>query len=151
MGATNLEEFAQDDGEPSGTAGLPILNQLKSFKAVNCGCVVVRYYGGTNLGKPGLIKAYAGAAKQCLLKASFLKLIPTQNFRIIYNYSDQNEIDQLKNFFDLKEMEAEYLEDICLEVACRKEQSQALWNELQQREHLGITAEKLGEGFVTIE
>ena len=146
-----IEEFAQDDGEPSGTAGLPILNQLKSFEVVNCGCVVVRYYGGTNLGKSGLIQAYGDAAKLCLEDASLATLIPTQNFRIQYPYSQQNQIDQLKNQFDLKEIEAEYLEQITLQIACRSEQATDFLHALERIQHNGIEIEELSAGFVTIQ
>jgi uncharacterized YigZ family protein len=75
------EEFAQDDGEPSGTAGLPILNQMKSAHLCNSAVVVVRYFGGTKLGKPGLISAYGGVAAGCL------KVLPKQQLqagRLIY-------------------------------------------------------------------
>jgi len=143
IGPSDPEEFAQDDGEPSGTAGLPILNQLKSAEVINCGCVVVRYYGGTNLGKPGLIQAYGDAAKRCLSRAVLMQLIPTHNFRICYGYSQQKQIDQLKNGFDLKELEAEYLENITLDVACRAEQAPAFAKALQNLAHLDIEAEEL--------
>ncbi|MDZ7682242.1 MAG: YigZ family protein [Fodinibius sp.] len=116
LNPNKIEEFAQDDGEPSGTAGLPILNKLKSFDAVNCGCVVVRYYGGTNLGKSGLIKAYGHTAQLCLDSANMGTLVPTQNFRIQYSYDQQAVIDRLKNQFDLKEIKAEYLEKITLTI-----------------------------------
>lgn len=150
MGPNNLKEYAQDDGEPGGTAGLPILNQLKSYDAVNCGCVVVRYYGGTNLGKSGLIQAYGEAAERCLEEASFLKLIPTRNFSVTYPYSQQNSIDQLKHTFDLKEIASQYLERITVKIACRTEQADAFWQELNNREHLGIKAEKEESSFVTL-
>src|SRR5699024_755346 len=84
----NIEEFAQDDGEPGGTAGLPILNQLKSFNVVNGACVVVRYFGGTKLGKAGLIQAYGHTAELCLKQAELSNLVATQNFRIIYPYQE---------------------------------------------------------------
>ena len=58
-----------DDGEPSGTAGIPIYNQIKSFGLTNVGIIVVRYFGGTKLGVSGLINAYKTAAKQALLNA----------------------------------------------------------------------------------
>lgn len=145
-----IEEFAQDDGEPSGTAGLPILNQLKSFEIVNCGCIVVRYYGGTNLGKSGLIQAYGCTAEMCLQKASLQTLIPTQNFEITYPYSQQTQIDQLKNRFDLKEISAQYLEQVTLEIACRSGQADEFWDSLQQLAHKGIKSEKKGDGFVTM-
>jgi uncharacterized YigZ family protein len=145
-----IEEFAQDDGEPSGTAGLPILNELKSHELVNAGGVVVRYYGGTKLGKSGLIQAYGKSARLCLDQASFSNLVLTQNYRITYAYSTQNEIDQLKNAFDLKELEAEYLEKITLTIACRHEQSDSFHKALEQRKHLDIRFEEVNRGFVTL-
>lgn len=146
-----IEEFAQDDGEPGGTAGLPILNQLKSFEVVNCGCVVVRYYGGTKLGKSGLIQAYGRAAELCLQNASLPTLIPTQNFRIRYPYSQQNKINKLKNQFDLKEIKAEYLVQITLDIACRSEQASDFLDALERLHHKGIETEEKGAGFVTMQ
>jgi uncharacterized YigZ family protein len=147
----NIEEFAQDDGEPSGTAGLPILNQLKSFEVINCGCIVVRYYGGTNLGKSGLIQAYGHTTKLCLEKASLVKLIPTQNFQIRYPYGQQSQIDQLKNQFNLKEINAEYLETITLDIACHAKQAEEFLAALERLQHHGIQIEEKGAGFVTLQ
>ncbi len=146
----DIEEFAQDDGEPNGTAGLPILNQLKSHNAVNCGCIVVRYYGGTKLGKSGLIQAYGYSARLCLDKAKLLTLIPTCNFRITYPYHRQSQIDQLKNSFDLKEIKAQYLEEVSLDIACRTEEAEQLWEKLTKLTHQNIKAAKKGNGFVTL-
>lgn len=146
----DIEEFAQDDGEPSGTAGLPILNQLKSYEIVNSSCIVVRYYGGTNLGKSGLIRAYGRTAELCMEKATLLSLIPTQYFKITYPYSKQSQIDQLKNKFDLKEVNSQYLEKITLEIACRSERADDFYNSLKNLRHQSVSSEKKGEGFVTI-
>lgn len=146
----NIEEFAQDDGEPSGTAGLPILNKLKSFEAVNCGCVVVRYYGGTKLGKSGLIQAYGHTAGLCLDTAEWATLIPTRNFRVIYPYSQQTQIDRLKNSYDLKEIDAQYLEKVTLEIACRSEQAEDFLANLKKLRHRGIETEEKDTGFVTM-
>ncbi len=146
----DIEEFAQDDGEPNGTAGLPILNQLKSYNAVNCGCIVVRYYGGTKLGKSGLIQSYGHSARLCLDKAELLPLIPTRNFQITYPYHRQAQIDQLKNSFDLKEIEAQYLEKVTLDIACRAKEAEQLWEKLTKLEHQDIKAVKKGDGFVTL-
>lgn len=150
MDPNDLGEFAQDDGEPAGTAGLPILNQLKSYDMVNSGCVVVRYYGGTNLGKSGLIRAYGEAAKRCLEQASFSKLIPTRNFMVIYPYSQQSKIDQLKHTFDLKEIDSQYLEKITLKLACRLKQADTFWQEIQNIEHHGIEVKKGEASYVTL-
>lgn len=144
-----IEEFSQDDGEPGGTAGQPILNKLKSYKVVNGGCIVVRYYGGTNLGTSGLIQAYGRATELCLEEASLYPIIRTKNFKITYPYNQQKEIDQIKNTFDLKEIDAEYTDTVHLILACRKEQADAFEQALRQIEHKGISANVQGNSFVT--
>lgn len=146
----NIEEFSQDDGEPSGTAGRPILNKLKSFEVVNCGCIVVRYYGGTNLGTSGLIQAYGRSAEECLQKADRRTIIPTKNVLITYPYNQQKKINQLKNRFDLKELEAKYLERVTIQMACRSDQADRFLNTLKKLEHAGVTTEHLGNGYVTM-
>ncbi len=146
-----IEEFSQDDGEPSGTAGRPILNKLKSYDVINCGCIVVRYYGGTKLGTSGLIQAYGQSAQRCLEKATLKKVIPTKNFNIVYPYHQQKEIDKLQNQFDLKEVDAKYLEKVTLKMACRSDQADRFLTALQKLEHTGVTTELLGNGYVTMD
>ncbi len=150
LNPNDIQEFSQDDGEPGGTAGLPILNKLKSFNIVNCACVVVRYFGGTKLGKTGLIQSYGRSAQLCLEQAELLTLIPTRTFEITYPYGQQTQIDQLKNNFDLKEINAQYLETVTLEIACRAKQADEFWSALQKLEHYGIKATKQSSSFVTI-
>ncbi|MEL7833928.1 YigZ family protein [Fodinibius sp. Rm-B-1B1-1] len=145
-----IEEFSQDDGEPSGTAGQPILNKLKSFEVVNCGCVVVRYYGGTNLGTSGLIQAYGQSAERCLKEADRSTIIPTKTVQITYPYNQQKKVDQLKNQFDLKELDAEYLENVTMKMACRSDQADRFLVALEKLEHAGVTTEYLGDGYVTM-
>jgi uncharacterized YigZ family protein len=72
LGYENEEYRANDDGEPNGTAGKPILNQLYSHDVKNVLIVVVRYFGGTKLGVPGLIEAYKEAAHDALNNAIFV-------------------------------------------------------------------------------
>jgi uncharacterized YigZ family protein len=66
LGKLNITERSNDDGEPAGTAGKPILNQLLSLRLTEICIVVVRYFGGTLLGTSGLIKAYKSAAKAAI-------------------------------------------------------------------------------------
>lgn len=85
---------ASDDGEPSGTAGLPILNILKKENLDHVLCIVIRYFGGIKLGAGGLVRAYSNAAKNGLkvkvLQKGFL-------VRISFDYSKIKEIDYLLN------------------------------------------------------
>ena len=83
LGAERLEFRANDDGEPSSTAGKPILGQINSNELTNILIVVVRYYGGVNLGTSGLIVAYREAAADALAHAT----IETRQVEEIVNYS----------------------------------------------------------------
>ena len=88
-----FEEKGADDGEPRGSAGLPILNELKRVSAVNVCIFIVRYYGGTKLGLPGLIHAYSETAKILLSNCKFLKWEPKKKYIINHSYQDINSLD----------------------------------------------------------
>lgn len=147
---SSIIEFSSDDGEPSGTAGLPILNQLKSSELVNVGAIVVRYFGGTRLGKAGLISTYGGTAKLCIDEASFQTITAVQLFSITYPYSEENVINKLKLTFGLKEQESEYLSSVQITFACLIEKSDALLNELDRLSYLNISYKKGEESFINI-
>ena len=129
-------EFAQDDGEPSGTAGLPILNQLRSATLINCGCIVTRYFGGTKLGKPGLIESYGHAASLCIERSRLKTLVPTRIFDIRYPYEMQGVVESWRGRYELIEKEAVYLEDIRLTVACPVSLASQFLDELERSAHL---------------
>jgi uncharacterized YigZ family protein len=82
IGFDNEEIRANDDGEPSGSAGKPILNQLYSHGVKNCILFVIRYFGGTKLGIPGLIEAYKEAASLCLQSAEYIEQTETKTVEI---------------------------------------------------------------------
>jgi len=69
---------ASDDGEPAHSAGSPILRQIQAHNLTHVAVVVVRYYGGTKLGVPGLIQAYGAAAKAALEAGTFMPFVPMQ-------------------------------------------------------------------------
>lgn len=81
-----------DDGEPSGTAGRPILGQLDSKELTNTVLIVVRYFGGTLLGVPGLINAYKTAASLVLQVTPIIQKQVELNYRIEFDYTKMNEV-----------------------------------------------------------
>lgn len=102
------KQKSNDDGEPAGTAGIPILEIIKQFDLENVLIVVVRYFGGIKLGAGGLVRAYARSAKEVLLvsKVHEIKTLPTYNLIFDYNY-----ISSMENFIaknQLKILEKEY-------------------------------------------
>jgi uncharacterized YigZ family protein len=83
---------ANDDGEPSGTAGRPILGQIDSFGLTNVGVVVVRYFGGTLLGTSGLIQAYREATAEAFRNAEIVERIVEGIFEIHFNYDKMPDV-----------------------------------------------------------
>lgn len=83
---------SNDDGEPSGTAGKPILNQIYSFELYHVLIVVIRYFGGTKLGVSGLIKAYKTASGEALLNATIITAHPTMDLELYFDYSLMNAV-----------------------------------------------------------
>lgn len=81
-----------DDGEPSGTAGRPILNTLLSNELTNVMAVVVRYFGGTLLGVPGLINAYKSATVEAVKNANIIEKTVNSVFRIEFGHPQMNEV-----------------------------------------------------------
>jgi uncharacterized YigZ family protein len=93
---------SSDDGEPAGTAGKPILNQIDSFKLSDILVIVVRFFGGTLLGTSGLINAYKQAAHECLKLAMPVEVILRSNISITFNYHLQSEIDRILKSFNIE-------------------------------------------------
>jgi uncharacterized YigZ family protein len=85
----------QDDGEPSGTAGRPILNTLLSADITNILIVVVRYFGGTLLGVPGLINAYKTAAAEAIKEANVIEKTVNDIYEITFDYLVMNDVMRL--------------------------------------------------------
>ncbi|QRN41312.1 MAG: YigZ family protein [Neisseriaceae bacterium] len=86
---------ANDDGEPSGSAGLPILGQIDSYKLTNISIMVVRYFGGILLGVPGLVKAYKTVSKNVLSQAHIIEKNVYKTLTIDFDYSKMNEVMRL--------------------------------------------------------
>ena len=141
------EEFDQDDGEPSGTAGLPILNSLRSSELINCLIVSVRYYGGTKLGKSGLIDAYGESAKRCIVKADLKNVVKVIHYKIVYDYQHQGIIDKLKNDFPLIELNSTYLEKVEYHFGCPASNDDKFDGVIQSYIHLFEDYQKLDESF----
>ncbi len=86
---------SSDDGEPSGTAGVPILEILNKYQLRDVYAVVVRYFGGIKLGAGGLIRAYAGTTKDALSHAKLLKKVTTRNYLVTFSYDKIHLMDQI--------------------------------------------------------
>jgi len=92
IGLDNNTFRVSDDGEPSGTAGKPILGQIDSKKLTNLLVIVVRYFGGTLLGVPGLINAYKSAASMALQVNPVIQKPITAAYTLQFDYTQMNEV-----------------------------------------------------------
>ena len=94
LGIDGKNHRANDDGEPSGSAGLPIYNQILSSEVTNVLIVSVRYFGGTKLGIPGLVKAYKFAAQVVLEEAKIVEKFVSKRVKMVFNYDQQGIVDR---------------------------------------------------------
>jgi uncharacterized YigZ family protein len=92
VGSDRLIWRLNDDGEPSGTAGRPILGQINSFGLTNILIVVTRYFGGTLLGVSGLINAYKSAAADAIRNAEIIERTLHEYYRLDFSYSSMNDV-----------------------------------------------------------
>lgn len=108
---------ASDDGEPSGTAGLPILKVIEGLQCTNVIVVVTRYFGGTLLGTGGLTRAYTAAAKLAMEAAGPVKMQPGEILELHIDYSLLNTVQHYLNREGIRTLEAEYADSVVCRIA----------------------------------
>ena len=99
---------SSDDGEPSQTAGAPILNVLKRNNLTNVLCVVVRYFGGIKLGAGGLTRAYSSSAISVVENSCFVTYVDAYEYELIFGYDKINFVDKYLENNDLEIINKEY-------------------------------------------
>jgi len=109
-----------DDGEPSGTAGRPILQAIESKNLSNTCVVVTRYFGGTKLGTGGLMRAYGGAATQMFEKADIVKIQQTQNVAFTVSFDFISVIHNIVGNFKGTMKETQFDDNVTFAVDIRK-------------------------------
>lgn len=117
---------ANDDGEPSSTAGRPILGQLLSFDLTNVFVVVVRYFGGTLLGTSGLITAYKTATADALNHADIITRVIETPVRLKYTYTQMNDVMQLIKQEDLQITTTRFEMECSLDLKIRKSEAERI-------------------------
>jgi len=114
--STNTGRYS-DDGEPSGTAGMPIYDVLKGEELLDTAVVVTRYFGGTLLGTGGLVRAYSSSTKGAVENANIVIMDETDVYRIVIDYKF---LDQINSYIeknpDLKTVNVDYGEKITMDI-----------------------------------
>lgn len=119
---------ANDDGEPSNSAGMPIYGQLQSFNVTNILVVVVRYFGGTKLGVGGLVQAYKTAAQLALEKSDIVQKTIDVPFLLKFDYPEMNVVMRIIKDENIKIVKQKMELSCAIEIAVRKKDGERVFN-----------------------
>jgi len=130
IGFSDQKFRANDAGEPAHTAGDPIFNQIKSFELTNTIVIVVRYFGGTKLGKSGLIQAYKTAAEEALKNAEKIEKTEQVVITMDFEYEKMNEVMKVLKSFSTDFLSQDFQAICSISVQVAKDDSEILVKQL---------------------
>lgn len=132
LGQGQEAQRANDDGEPTGSAGRPILRAILSQELTNVLVVVVRYFGGTLLGIPGLISSYGDGAKSVLNLSGKIEKVQQVEYEVSSKFENEQEIHKLLKPFDFDVKDRAYTDKVTYKVAIRRSQAEAFEKGLKE-------------------
>jgi len=124
LGTETVTFRANDDGEPSNSAGMPIYGQIQSFDVTNILVVVVRFFGGVKLGVGGLISAYRTAAQLALEEAEIVEKTLDVHFLISFDYKNMNKVMRVIKEKNLNIVSQKMDQSCQIEIATRKKNAE---------------------------
>jgi uncharacterized YigZ family protein len=145
LGPNKFLYRANDDGEPSNSAGKPILRAIQKKNTTDALVVVVRYFGGTMLGIPGLIKAYGDTASLALNETQFIEKSVLEKYSLTSNYEQENVVFKLVKTVDIQITKIEKTEHLEVFIEGTKTNADAL--KMKLPEFPGLTLRYLGETY----
>lgn len=122
---------ANDDGEPSGSSGKPIHGQLLSYDLTNTLIVVVRYFGGTKLGIPGLINAYRSAAKEAIEAAEIIEKKIEDIYELSFEYPDMNTVMKILKDENISPLTTDFQINCKLQFNVRQQDSARIYDQFK--------------------
>lgn len=126
IGADRTESLSSDNGEPSGTAGKPILGQINSFGVTDIVIAVVRYFGGIKLGTSGLIAAYREAARQALEAAEIVECHVPETISFTFAYMSMNAVMKLVKKQGVSILDQTFDNTCAMSVSIRRDRAEEL-------------------------
>jgi len=141
---TMLGRFS-DDGEPHGTAGLPVMDVIRKSGLENVAVVVTRYFGGILLGAGGLVRAYTASAKSAVDSAGIISLVPFTRFRLCVSYPDSKKISYLLTSNGVLINSTEYLDSVTFLCDVLSESFDEITKKTLEATNGKISPEKLTE------
>lgn len=139
LGADKLAYRSNDDGEPSNTAGKPILGQIQSKDLTNILIVVVRYFGGTLLGVGGLITAYRQAAAEAIANSVIVERTVNEIYELKFGYLQMNEVMKVMKDEKLEQLSQDFQLDCKLSFRVRKSNSVKVYDLFKKMNGIEIT------------
>ncbi|GAA0694684.1 IMPACT family protein [Marinobacterium maritimum] len=136
---------SSDDGEPSGTAGRPMLAVLTGAEIGQVCVVVTRFFGGTKLGTGGLVRAYSQAVRAVLEQTPLATREPQAHYRLTYPYSLTAAVDALLNGFEVSRNDQQFTEQVQLELSLPLGQEVAFAEALAEQLHGQAQVERLDQ------
>lgn len=128
IGTEKITYRANDDGEPSNSAGQPIYGQIQSFDLTNILIVVVRYFGGVKLGVGGLINAYRTAAQMALETSTVIEKTINNDFLITFDYKHMNKVMRVIKEKQINIINQKLELDCQIHISVRKKDSESVFN-----------------------
>jgi uncharacterized YigZ family protein len=138
LGTDRMSYRMSDDGEPSGTAGRPILNTLYSKDVTNILVVVVRYFGGTLLGVPGLINAYKTATENALDEAEVVTQHLSHFYELRFSYIQMNDVMRIVKEMELPVSDQQFEMECCMIVEVRTTLTERFMTRCEKVERLTV-------------
>lgn len=135
VGEDGEKSHCSDDGEPSGSAGQPILRMLQKYEMTNVLAVVTRYFGGVKLGVRGLIDAYGGATEEAINTANLIKQVKTYDYIIECEYQHNDKIQYELQQLNIEITNTEYSSNVVLHLCAEEKYHRGLQEFLQKNQH----------------
>lgn len=145
IGTEQVLERCSDDGEPSGTAGKPILEVIRGEEVHNVLVVVTRYFGGTLLGTGGLVRAYTGAAKEGLKQSKAVTRVYGYKLRIHTDYTGLGKIQYILGKMGIPVGRSVYTDTVEIEIFAAEKKKKGLINEIAESTNGQARIENMGE------
>lgn len=145
----NIQRYS-DDGEPSGTAGVPVLDVILKSNLVDVCVVVTRYFGGTLLGAGGLVRAYSHGSKIAVEAGNIITMAPCSILKVCVDYSFYDRLNILLNDFLANVEDTQFSDNVSVTFSIKQEKTADLQNKLTDLSNGLYKLNEIGEKFAKI-
>ncbi len=145
----NIQRYS-DDGEPSGTAGVPVLDVILKNNLVDVCVVVTRYFGGTLLGAGGLVRAYSHGSKIAVESGNMITMAPCKVLTVSVEYGFYERLNILLSNFDANIENTEFSDNVAITFSLKQDRADALQNKLTDLSNGLYKFNEIGEKFAKV-